>query len=408
MRKLLTDTSLLLAAKAASAILGFYAFLVIARTLSVTETGEYAFLMSASSLIVVLGSWGGNDFVFRRAAVRFKAIARMIRAANVLRVLVTAPLILTAGFFSPNAHQPGAMLVLITLATWGVMLDSQTAAHVVALRARGNMRFEAWFFMARGLLKLGVIAAACRWNPSLENIFLCIALVNGIGLGLARRYNRDLSQTNSRLSRKYFCKFVLASTPYLATGLLGNLAIQISNLMLGAMSDKHELGIFSAAMQFHNMAIMMPVALGIAIQPGLVRLHDVNHEAWRSKARKLLAITLPSGIVFSVAGALLTPVALNGLFGSKYAIAATLMPIVMAAAGVKFIYIVGMLPAYVSARMLKQWNTLLLICCFSYFGFNYWLLDSLGAKGAAYAMVASEALFMTLGYLLLAPHLKAR
>lgn len=410
MRKLLTDTSLLLAAKAASAILGFYTFLIIARNLSVAETGEYAFLISLSSLLVVLGSWGANDFVFRRAAIKFKAIARMVRAANMLRLLATLPLIFMAGLFLSHARQPGAMLLLITMATWGVILDSQTVVHVVALRARGNMRFEAWLYMARGLLRLGAVVAACRWSPSLEAIFLCIALVNGIGLLIASRYSRngDPPHARPRLSTKYLRTFLLASTPYLITGLLGNLAIQISNIMLGSMADKHELGIFSAAMQFHNMATMIPVALGIAIQPGLVRIHDTNHEAWILNVRKLLAMAFVSGIIFSLALTFLTPFALNWLFGSKYAIAASIIPALMLAAGVKFIYIVGMMPAYVSAHMLKKWNTLLLICCFSYFTLNYFLIDSFGAKGAAYAMVASESLFMALGYLLLFPSIRIR
>lgn len=405
MRTLISNVGLLLIAKAINTGLSLGAFVLIARTLSVAETGLYALLLTWSSLLVVIVSWGGNDFLFRRGAVREARLGVMLTATDVMRLGAGLPAAILIGVSIAAWRGDATIALLLPLAALTAIVDSQTVARIVAFRAKGNVRFEPWFYAGRGLLKLVLVGAACTWIGNLSAIFSAILIAHLGGLAATARFGRVVR--GRRPHFRYVLRFAVASTPYLVTGLLGTLSLQIDILMIGALSTDHELGMFSVGMQLLNALVVIPMALHVVVQPELVRAFERDKLLWKKQVRVVLGISAISAVVVclplvTVAG----PLAILVL-SPKYSEAQEIIQILMLAFSVRMVSSIALLPAYTSAKRLGEWNKLLWIALFFHALINLLLLPTFGGLGAALGLVTTELFMSVVAYRRLLPSIRA-
>ncbi|MDC0585125.1 oligosaccharide flippase family protein [Planctomycetota bacterium] len=398
-KSLLRNTSFVLIAKIINAAFSLAAFLIIARSLKdVAEMGLYTFTLSVSSVVTTLANWGGNEHLFRRGAAVPYRISRMLSVTSRSRavlglaigILVTAALTLARGESTVALALPLALVVMF--------IDTQSVAYVVSFRARGNMTFEGWLYGGRGALKLAGIGLVCSFTPALEAVLLCLIAVNTVGLVFCRYFDRHQYKAQSnRISLRYARAFLSDSTPYLVMGIYSMMLLQLSVLILGALSNDTEVGLFGVAFQVFQALLIVPAAFNVALQPVLVKSFEADKSKWERQVRKLILITTLPMLGLGLGLAAFLPVALPVIFGERYLASSEVLRILMLAFGLRVLWSTTLFPAFVSGKLLKHWNRLLLVTLVIQSLLTAAAVRTYGATGAAYGALMADGLIFLVG-----------
>lgn len=392
MKNLIKNTASVLTAKILNSIFSLATFMLVARALPLTDVGAYTLILSVAAIVTVLSNCGTNEFLFRRGAYARNKLQIMLRTANMSRLFLglLAGAVATALLLA--THHDITRGAAIPIGFAAAIIDAQTIAYIMAFRAQGDMLFETKLYLWRGAARLALIALCIQLSPDLLSVLLAILATNIGGLLYARYTNRrNHPPLASRFSLRYTCLFIRQASPYLLMGIIATIGTQADVIMLGFIRNTHEVGIYSIAAQIYTTLVFLPVSLNIAIQPTFVQYYKNSIDIWLGRTRKTFLFLLVPSILLCVALIMPTPYLLPLLFGDKYEASIAVTIVLICAFGFRTLWVSTIHTALISANKIHMLNKITSASLILHVILNFMLIYPLGAIGAAYATLATEA-----------------
>jgi O-antigen/teichoic acid export membrane protein len=110
--------------------------------------------------------------------------------------------------------------------------------------------------------------------------------------------------------------FLLEGLPYLISGLMLTLYLQMDRLMLEAMAGKSEVGVYAVALTIAQAFNFFPLILCGSLAPKMATIQD--QKSREKFFEKLLAITGWSALVISIFIYALSEIIINVIYGNKF------------------------------------------------------------------------------------------
>jgi O-antigen/teichoic acid export membrane protein len=385
----LGENSLLaFAGDGASKLSAFVVVIIAARFLSVREFAVLATGLAAASLLGSLLDLGAGTLLTRDGAKsrasRGALFASLLRARVPLAAAVLLGLLL------------GRPLAALAVAALG--LSWALALSVLGLyRSCQDIRPEAIQKLAAGVLSVVAALLAPVVLPRADVLLMAFALIVLVTLAPLIRRTSALADFSARVRPLSALKsaapiglLALATVAYYRSG----------TLALALLADANETAVFGVAASIAFGMLMLPNAVTTALLPRLAAEDDLHGLV--TCARRALVWTLGVAVLLSAAAAVVVPVGLPLVLGSRYAGAAA--PFVLLCTGIPVIAASGVIgTCLLTVGRLRPLAVQVAVSL----GVNLVVLalfvPVLGAVGAASATVACELV----GFVLLA-HISRR
>jgi O-antigen/teichoic acid export membrane protein len=296
----------------------FVAVLLLARGLSVSDRGRYAFIATAALVIGRVAGFGVPDATTVFTAGRPER--RGVLLANVLlftgiSALVTGALLGTV-VLTLEGDRPADItdgeLAIVWLGAACAAVAGGAGAYLT-----GRMRWRAQSIVTALTPWLYALVLVLVWvGPGLTVslalvTWIGVQAVSAAGLALVSMRETPLAGPDFRLLRESIA-FGLRSWVGSVTLLLNYRLVQI---LMGFLTTQAALGVYAVAVNASEILLILPSAVGTALIPMLAR-SDVSSRADRTLRifRMLVLVTLPTIGFAAALGWFLVP----AVFGSDY------------------------------------------------------------------------------------------
>lgn len=298
---------------------GFFIGLWIARYLGPESYGR---LQYARSWVGIFGAlaWLGTGEAVVHDFVRGRYTAGEV-LGNVFLIRLVGSLVAGALAIGLGAliALDGSVMALIWILCLALPLANAPAGVWLLLQAKTRIRpaamGRALAILSGGVLSISLILGnatvlAFAWVPVAEAVLLCAALFT-----IYRWQGGHFAEW--RVSRQSMTGILARGIPILLYDLVASLNMRVDQLMLGWLTDFHQVGVYAAATRFSEIWWTIPPILMSSLAPRFIFSADLGDRARRNvewmSAGLLLAAVLPS------VGALLVGRPLIGsLLGAKY------------------------------------------------------------------------------------------
>jgi O-antigen/teichoic acid export membrane protein len=211
-----------------------------------------------------------------------------------------------------------------------------------------------------------------------------------VGLGaVGLRRSFDLKLDKAKLGE--LLRFSLPLVPA-SVGLF--LSVYVSRLILNGMASLDDVGVYTLAAQIGGIATLGIVGVQSAVTP-LVMAHHQDPKTPAQLAR-LFEVFVGFGIVASLTLGLFAPEFIYFLGAPEYAVAGPLVLLLAPAALLSQMYFFAPGFAVAKRTTLQMWISLASGAIAV--GANFWLISLWGIVGAAFATLASAAIFLLLWF----------
>lgn len=392
-REILTNVGVQFGARIITMALSVVTVALMARTLNPTGYGVLSGVSSFIGLFGVLTDLGFTIAATQRMAAEpqrepewLGALVGVRLTASLLVAAISAaavPLLLKG---TGHSHAVGYIMATTTLSTGA-------AALMAVFQSRLRAGLVLSFTVLQGVLWLSMVAVLSASKASVIAFAgaqaILVALVSALQIQATRRFATIAWRAGLRLWRP----LVRMALPLGIASVMITIYYQADSVLLLQLAGPREAGTYGAAYGFLSPLNFLPAAVMASFFPVLSAVYHRNPP----RARRLIQICSEIMAVISLP-ILAGTIALSGpiihlIYGAKFHQAASLMPILMIA----FVIICyGSLAGFMAPLLGLQWRFAVYttIGAAANVGLNLALIPSYGARGSAWATVATEALTM--------------
>lgn len=298
--------------------------ILVARRLPLDEFGEVSV---ALALIIILTSLSdfGIQFILARDVVDTGRIRRAVLDGVVARRLVSAVVFAAAMvvlYLIATRDRNWIVPVIFSLSIVGAGLYNPT---ITGYRATGKIRLEVisevgsrtLVLLAGGLWVLaggGIMAVAVAYSA----VGLAVGLIDYLFVR-SKSVQEPPGSPRPSLGLRAAAPFALAST-------VGAVYTRIDNYLVALLRGSAAAGIYGASYRFQDMNLLLPSALGqLALSEAAGQDPRTRLSTGKRVAAQSVLLALGPALVFSVFAVPL----LTFLFGSRYAVAAPIVVVLM-------------------------------------------------------------------------------
>ncbi|MFK4763534.1 oligosaccharide flippase family protein [Desulfobaculum sp. SPO524] len=367
---------------------------VLGRLLGPQGFGDYSALLTLGALFAIVQDGGFKTLLYREGARPSPDIAASLpelqgRATRhvVLVTVLGAALCLPTP--APYGWHAAVALVCLSLQTTCVFVSA-------SLRAKGDFHADAvWQSAYRTASAVGIVGVLLLGASGAP--WLVFA---GWGLGLApmlvmmRRHLGPRHLGRQRTGRRMRRSLFTACVAFMAVDAATAIYYRCDILLLRHLgSGAAETGQYAAAYRFLDGIILLAAPVGVVCFRTLRQCMDAPRAFLRLLAGVSLALAGAGGILLALGVPLAAPL-VRLTFGPGYDEAARLLPLLLAA--LLFILPSGLLTqAAIALNIERFYAACAAGAAIMNIALNILLIPDLGAHGAAYATIATEAALMT-------------
>jgi len=366
-------------------------FVLAARMLSTADFGGYAYALAIGLLLGQLADAGIGITLLRSLAAESDSRARgfLFWAATAARSLLTAPLFFVAAVLAAGAGsspERGGELAIVAATQ---MVGSFGDLWIQLLRERGRLDLEAVVGLASRATILLIGALMLTAGLGLLGLAVAHLLGTGIGVIAAQLLTRRMISWRPALRIPDVARMLVAAFPVGAAAALSLLMFRVDVVLLEALRGPEPVAAFSAAHRLYEAAVLLPAAVMAGTFPALAR-SMADLVAFRQRIREVAVLLATYGVAATLAGWLLAPIVVPLIFGSSYAGSGQLLQVMVLA--VPFLALNALLTqALIAVRRAWREAAAVALALAVAVAVNLALIPSLGAVGAAGAVVAGEA-----------------
>jgi O-antigen/teichoic acid export membrane protein len=306
-------------AEGVGSLLHFFTFILIARSLSLTDFGTFSFLVAFAGVFQLAADFGLSNILVREMTTQQDRMTHLFGAAKsliwVLFVSVGLVLIMVTGFldFTPQVR---LLAILMGLAS---LILFHMAGYTAVFRAQEDMEYNALGYVLHKLILLGLVVGALAAGTGLPGVVAAHLLTNLLiwlfyYLVVRARYFRP----GMHVDRALWKLLLVKAFPLGGGMVLRQAAWQVDILLLTALSGLAMVGLFSGPYRMMMALNLLPLVLALPLFPVYARLalEDPGKflEAYRRSAKFFLTLSLPlSALIFVYAEPLI-----HTLLGAQY------------------------------------------------------------------------------------------
>ena len=368
---------------------GLLVGIFVARYLGPEQYGLMSYVMSYVALFQVLASFGMDNIEILEEAKTPEEKDKIIGTAFALKIgfaAITIGLVcLTAWLFEADSFTKW-MIMLYSLSmvmnSFGVIRNYFTSLvwneYIVKTE------------ITRTLIGAGIKVVLLLLHAPLvwfiiATLFDTVLIAGGYLVSYRSNIDSIRKWTFDKEQAIYLIK---QSFPLLLSGAAVVVYQKIDQVIIGNMIDKEAVGFYAVAGKFVEICIFVPTILTQTITPILVKSLERNKNEYREKSQIFMNITIWGTIIMCVLVSLLATPIIKCTFGTQYVASILILQIMV-------FKVIGYAHAQITGMMIiieKQQKLVVLrniIGCICAISFNFLLIPSLGAKGAAISSVVT-------------------
>ncbi|MGE1130500.1 flippase [Bacillus wiedmannii] len=391
--KIIGNASWLVGDKVFNMVIGVFVMALVARYLGPENYGLYNYALAFVTLFTALSTLGLETLSVKSIVHQEEEEGTILYTSLILRVLGGIVVVFLASIsvrvLAPN--EPLIHLLVMIMSFTMIIKSLEVIEYWIQAYQKSKIssliRMGAYVFSA--LLKIAFVF----FNGNLLHLALIYtsdALIVGIALVIAYFKNRT-SYTKWKFKFQYAKKVLSKSWYLILSGLMVTLYMQIDKVMLGSMlTNKKELGMYSAATQIASMWYFVPLAVITSFQPIIMKKKLQSHNSYINSMQTLYSIVAWIGIVFGICMILFSDLIVAILYGHEYKHAANIVTISVWAG--TFATLGSARSIWLLVENLQKYTLLytsagLIINV----GLNYLLIPIYGGFGAAFATLIAQA-----------------
>ncbi len=395
------NTSFLTFASILQKVISFVYFTLVARYLGVSQTGEYFFALTFTTIFTVVADFGLGPVFTREAAKypgRIPEFLATVWWSKIALGVCTYALILGS---VKLLNFPASTALLIAVSGVTVLFDNLQAVFYSLLRAEKNLLYESVAVVASQLLTLIIGAAALFNHWPLYTLILAYTIpsfFNTLAIGLITKY-RYKEKISWKWDKEILKMFIRLSWPFALASIIGRLYAYGDSVLVSKLLSGQELGWWSVPSKITTAFQFIPAALAASVYPAMSNLVVSNplkitalfEKSWRY----LFLIVLP--IVVGIA-ALAEPIMIK-IFTAAYL--PSVPALLLLLPGMFFGFLATINGSTLNAvGKQRQQTVLLAVVLVTSFTLNFLLLPRLGIRGAALTELISNLLLCLAGFYL--------
>lgn len=391
-KKIFNNFKWLISDKIFTMIIGVFITSIIARYFGPEKYGTFNYALSFTALFTALSTLGLETLVIKDIVDRKFSEEIVLYTSFLLRVIGGVLLTFLSYFLirivDPNNPSTHTLVFIMSI----VMIAKAFEVVEYWIQAYQKSKISSIIRMVTYIITsvLKIFLVMFKGNLSTYSlIYLIDSLIIGVSFTIVYfklnkikfKFYFDYNYAKSILSRSWYM---------ILSGLMVTLYMRVDQVMLGSMlSNKSELGIYSAAAQLATMWYFVPLAIITTFKPVIIRNKSIDNKIYLESVQRLYFIITWTGILFSLFILLFSKPIVTLLFGIEYVEAASILTVSVWA---------GIFATLGSARSIwlisegLQKYTLV----YTFFGFitniilNYILIPTIGGYGAAIATLFSQ------------------
>ncbi|MCB7070218.1 flippase [Caldibacillus sp. 210928-DFI.2.22] len=390
--KIIHNTSWLVGDKVFTMIIGVFVMALVARYLGPENYGLYNYALAFVTLFTALSTLGLETLSVKSIVQQEEEEGTILFTSLVLRVIGGIVLTLLASviirFIAPNDERVHLLVLIMSFTMIFKSLEVIEYWIQAYQKSKISSLIRMGAYILSALLKVGfVILEGNLYHLAL--IYMSDTLIVGIALVVAYFKNRT---SNTRWKFKFqYAKSILSQSWYLIiSGLMITIYMQIDKVMLGSMlSNKEELGIFSAATQIAGLWYFVPMAIITSFKPVIMSKKKTDENSYVNAVQFLYTIVAWLSIGFGVFILLTSRIIIKILYGSEYLEAAGILSVSIWAG--TFAMLGTAASTWLVCEGLQKYSTVLVISgAITNVSLNFILIPILGGYGAAIATLATQ------------------
>lgn len=400
----LQNTSFLTAASILQKIISFAYFTLVARLIGVTNTGQYFFALTFTTIFAIIADGGFGPVLTREVAknpAESRSYFNTVLSAKLTLGVAAYGLLLGSAWL---LGYPQTTLMLLVVAGLTMMSDNVHAAVYSVFRGQKNLRFEAAGIVGSQLLTLFIGTAALLLGAPLVWLLLAYLVPSCLNVLYASFFLHRTYQIrfHFQFNGAVFRTFFVFAVPFALSGLLSRLYAYSDTLLMSKLLGPEHLGWWSVPYKITFAFQFIPLALSAGLYPEFSRLSITDpkrlsalaEQSWKYLA--LIVLPLVVGLIIVA-----RPVVV-ALYGEGYLPSVVILKILLIS--LVFTYLSFISGSLLNATNHQKWQTGLLALALSVNVLcNLWLIPRLGILGAAIAALIASAV-LSMGGLVLGKH----
>lgn len=291
---------------------------LLARTLGQEALGLYALFTATLMPFSYAVDFAQSTSLVQEMGRAPDAGNRILKNTLLLKMLLglaaTAGLLLFSFFYFQKAEERSLFLI------FGLMLLPRAlgATFEAAFRSRQKMAFPMWANVSNGVLLVFAswwLLRAGYGLPTIIGLLVLLEIIKTVLLWLLyhREENFSVFSSAPAFDRALARASVATALPFFVMGLLGILHTRLDVMLLAALRDNAEVGIFSAASSFVKVLRVAPSVIVASFFPAIASMQKNSQ-----RVHKLAAKTLWVQFACSLSLALLVFVLADWLIAKTY------------------------------------------------------------------------------------------
>lgn len=328
--KIINNASWLVGNNVFNMVIGVFVMALVARYLGPKNYGIYNYALAFVTLFTAFSTLGLETLSVKSIVHQDEDEGTILYTSLVLRVIGGIFLTLLASVIIRYVAPNEALVHLLVLIMSFTMIFKSLEVIEYWIQANQKSKISSLIRMGEYIFSAIIKVAFVLLGGSLLHlalIYMSDALIIGVALVIAYFKNR-ISFTKWKFKFQY-AKYVLSQSWYLIlSGLMGTIYMQIDQVMLGSMvSNKTELGVYSAATQISNMWYFVPLAVITAFKPVIIKKKLESYEKYINAMQTLYSIVAWIGILFGIFIMLFSHLIVSILYGQEFSRASNIITI---------------------------------------------------------------------------------
>lgn len=273
------NSLILSAASFARNVFGLINIILIAQYLEPGEFGRLMFAFALAGVFAPIAAMGIERLAVRQMVAEPDRIDRIAATALLLRVvgaasgLIIAVAISAMGLIDDDA--PPMLTALACVALFQFAIDALTGV----LTAREKFAHAAMPMIVAAAVNFGfILFLISRPDRALE-MFAATRVVEAVvfilGILIAVRV-AGIALPDFRPSRDVLAGFLRQGFPILLAAIAYTVFLRMDQLMLAALTDETELGVYSLSLRLAEALNFVPTMIALAFYPHLTRLYETS------------------------------------------------------------------------------------------------------------------------------------
>lgn len=393
-RKTIQNFNWLVSNRVITLIIGMFVMAAIARYFGPVKYGMFNYAVAFNSFFVAISTLGFETLAVKAIIDKEYDENIVLFTSFSLRFFASVFLTVISMLFIRLIEPDDTSLQMLVFIMSLIMIIKSTDVIEYWTHAYQRAKISSLIQMAAyifsAILKLLLVLFGGNLYH-LALIYLIEALIIAVSYTIA--YWKKKSSTTKLKFDKEFARSILSKSRYLIiSSLMVTIYMKIDQVMLGTMlSDKAELGIYSASSQIATMWYFIPIAIITSFKPIILKNKNRNEEEYKLSIQKLYRLIGWISTGFAIFVFLFSDLIINILYGPEYAGASKILTVSIWA-GV-FAMLGNVTAVWLVCENLHRYKIVFVLSgAIINVGFNMIAIPQWGAIGAAVVTLFSQIL----------------